>query len=42
MVVHARNPSIQKMEAEKFQVWGQPGLYNETLYQKKKKKKKKT
>jgi hypothetical protein len=34
VVVHVYNPSIGKPEVGGSQVWGQPELYRETLYQK--------
>jgi hypothetical protein len=36
MVTHIYNPSTWEAKAGGLQVWGQPGLYNETLSQKKK------
>jgi hypothetical protein len=40
MVVHTCNPSTWEAEAGRSEVLGQPGLYNNILFQKKKKKRK--
>lgn len=34
MVEHPYNTSIQEIEAGRQQIWGQPGLLNETLLKK--------
>jgi hypothetical protein len=38
MVVHICNSSTQEAEARRSVVWGQPGLYSDTLFSKKKNK----